>query len=424
MTAVRPYAEIMQYIDAHQDDMIAMWKELVETPGSSRNRKVAMQVERRLAGIFRDMGLDVTEHDVGPVNSCLLEAVWGRERTGKPVLFGGHYDTVEPCPAFGNMPGSGGGQDAPGRDRGEDAPDVRDGDGTAHFRIENGRAHGLGVLDMKGGIVIAIWVIKALQAAGWKERPVRILLAGDEGKGHADSTTAELLTRLASGALVCFNMETGRMSGEICVARRGVGDGIMLVHGVAAHAGNDYLRGRNAVVEAAHKVIEAAALTRLDAGTTVSPTIIQGGQVPNGIPGECRIIIDTRYTSPDEKIRIMEGLQTIAEKNSVQGTRTDFRFEEYMGPFAETPDTDALADFLSEESEKLGLGAMGRCRLGGTSDATYFQAAGVPTVCAVGVRGEFNHTCREYAVVDSLFERAKLLACATLDLDAFGAGQG
>ena len=95
-----------------------------------------------------------------------------------------------------------------------------------------------------------------------------------------------------------------------------------------------------------------------------------------------------------------------------------------MGPFTETPDTDALADFLSEESEKLGLGAMGRCRLGGTSDATYFQAAGVPTVCAVGVRGEFNHTCREYAVVDSLFERAKLLACATLDLDAFGAGQG
>lgn len=35
--------------------------------------------------------------------------------------------------------------------------------------------------------------------------------------------------------------------------------------------------------------------------------------------------------------------------------------------------------------------------------------AGVPTVCALGVKGEFNHTVREYAMEDSLFERTKLL---------------
>ncbi len=403
---MKPYTEVLQYIDAHREDMLAMWKEFVEIPSFSRDPKAAMQMEDRLAEVFRRMGLRVTEHDVGPVNSCLLEAVWGGERPGKPVLLGGHFDTVGNCPD---------------PEKKQDAPDVLD--GTPHFRIEGGRAHGLGVLDMKGGIVIAVWVIRALQKAGWNERPVRILLAGDEEKGHADATTAQQLVRLASGALVCFNMETGRMANEICVARRGGGNGDMTIRGIAAHAGNDYLHGRNAVVEAAHKVLEADALTCLEAGTTVTPTIVQGGQVPNGIPDECHILIDVRYTNPDEKERVRAGLQKIAQESHIEGTHTEFRFTEYMGPFVETPENDAVAAFLSAESEKLGLGAMGRVRLGGTSDATYFQAAGVPTVCAMGVRGGFNHTCREYAVVDSLFERAKLLACAIMDLEEFEEGK-
>jgi glutamate carboxypeptidase len=47
---------------------------------------------------------------------------------------------------------------------------------------------------------------------------------------------------------------------------------------------------------------------------------------------------------------------------------------------------------------------------GGSSDSANSVRAGVPTLCGFGVKGEFNHTLQEYALMESLFERAKLLA--------------
>ena len=38
----------------------------------------------------------------------------------------------------------------------------------------------------------------------------------------------------------------------------------------------------------------------------------------------------------------------------------------------------------------------------------------VPTICAMGVCGQFNHSSKEYALVETLYTRAKLLTCAVL----------
>ena len=38
------------------------------------------------------------------------------------------------------------------------------------FKVVDGNAEGIGVLDMKGGIVIALYVIKALNYIGYNER--------------------------------------------------------------------------------------------------------------------------------------------------------------------------------------------------------------------------------------------------------------
>ena len=49
--------------------------------------------------------------------------------------------------------------------------------------------------------------------------------------------------------------------------------------------------------------------------------------------------------------------------------------------------------------------------------AFYTALAGVPTVCAMGVKGGRNHSPEEYAIVETLFERAKLLIACVLKLD-------
>ncbi len=261
--------------------------------------------------------------------------------------------------------------------------------------------------------------VKALQALGWAERPVKFILAGDEDKGHFDADTPQLLIRLAKGALCCFNMETGRVNNDICIGRKGGGEGELTVRGTAAHAGNDFHSGRNAVLEMAYKEIELAELNDLELGTTVTPTVIKGGTVPNGIPDHCHLYFDVRYRKFEEAQRVKEAFERIAAHSHIDGTHTDCIYKEYQVPFDETPDGIALADFVAEVSRELGMGDMGKINLGGGSDACYFTIAGVPTICAMGVCGQFNHSSKEYALVETLYTRAKLLTCAVLDLEKF-----
>ena len=397
------YQQVQDYIEAHRTEMLAMWKDFVDTPSQARDREAAMKMADKLVTIFRDLGFRVVEHDVGPVNSRILEAYWGEDRPGKPVMFGGHYDTVNCSYVENAQPGA-----------------ENEFDGTPHFRVDReGKAHGLGCLDMKGGIVVAIWAIKALQSVGWSGRPIKVLLAGDEDKGHFDADSPAMLTELAKGALCCFNMETGRVNNDICVGRKGGGEGEMTVTGVPAHAGNDFASGRNAVLEMAYKEIELSRLTNLELGTTVTPTVIKGGTVPNGIPEFCHIYFDVRYRRYEEAERVKKAFAEIAAKTYIEGTTTTYKYKEYQLPFDETPDGLALADFVAQVSKERGLGEMGQINLGGSSDACYFTIAGVPTICAMGVRGQFNHSDKEYAIVDSLYDRTKLMACAVLDIEKY-----
>ena len=57
--------------------------------------------------------------------------------------------------------------------------------------------------------------------------------------------------------------------------------------------------------------------------------------------------------------------------------------------------------------------------VGGGADSSYISETGTPTVCSMGVRGEFNHIEREYALVETLYERTKLLAAVVLRIDEF-----
>lgn len=395
--------QVKTYIEEHRKEMLDMWADFVNTPSQARDREAAMKMADKLTDVLTGIGMHVTRHGVGPVNSDTIDAIWGEDRPGAPILFGGHYDTVNCSPVENAVPGA-----------------ENEFDGTPHFRLDDkGNAYGLGALDMKGGIVIAIWVVKALAACGWKERPIRFILAGDEDKGHFDANTRELLQKISVGCLCCFNMETGRMNNDICIGRKGGGEGEMTVTGVAAHAGNDFVSGRNAALEMAYKEIELANLTNLEVGTTVTPTVIKGGTVPNGIPDYCHIFFDVRYRSLEEADRVKAAFAEIAARTHIEGTHTTYIYKEYLLPFDETSRGKELASFVAEVSRRNDLGEMGQVNLGGSSDASLFTMAGVPTICAMGVRGQFNHSSKEYAVVESLYTRAKLFACAVLDIEEF-----
>ncbi len=385
--------KIDAYIESHRDEMFEFWKFLVNTASQARERNNALDLCNKLEKVLVENGFECTQLDVGEINSHALLGVLGADRPGAPVLFSGHYDTV-------SLPGE------------------------HPFRVdEEGHARGLGCLDMKGGIAIALYVAKALNEIGWAERPIKFLFLGDEEKGHQGANTPEVIMQQARGALCAFNMETGLVSNNICIGRKGGGVANFTVHGVGAHSGNDFLKGRNSIAETAKKICDLQDLTNLELGTTVSVTMIDGGTVPNCIPPECKIDVDVRYELSSERDRVVNSLKEIAEKNYIDGCTTDYEYNEYMAPFETTEEGVRLATFIASVSEAVGLGEMGQIRLGGGSDASYITMAGVPTVCSMGVRGEFNHTDREYALPSSLYERTALLANVVDHIDEFAAGR-
>lgn len=385
---------VSDYIDAHRQDMLAMWQEFVNTRSDATNKERADEMARKLGHVLEDIGCQVNYTDVGEKNGLAVEGILGADRPGKSVLFSGHYDTV---PLKADLP---------------------------FYVDKENKAHGLGCLDMKGGIVMAIWIAKALTATGWAERPLRFLFVGDEENGHQFGKTKEYLGLHGGGSLCAFNMETGLVSNAICTGRKGTGQAEITVHGVASHSGNNYAEGRSAITELTRKIVEMEALTDLSANTTVAVTTIHGGTVTNSIPPICSCIVDLRFGSPAERDRVLNALHEICARQYVPDTTTEMDLREFMAAFDGSNGVQELADFVSETSKACGFGEMGSVFLGGGSDAGFIQRAGTPVICSIGVQGQFNHSDREYALVESLFTRAKLLAAVISRIDEYETAHG
>ena len=377
-----------RFIDAHREEMQALWRELVMMESGSGYKAGVDAVAVRLKKELDDCGATTQIVAFEEAGNMLVGAVKGD--AGKaPVLFIGHMDTVFKQGTVEKRP----------------------------FTIQDGKAYGPGVLDMKGGIVTFLYAIKALKAAGYDTRPIKVLLAGDEEVGHLHSTAADVFMAEAKGAAAAFNCETGFVDDGIVVGRKGTAQFSVEVKGVSAHAGNDPENGRNAILELSHKIIAIQALTDWNDGTTYNVGVIQGGSVPNAVPDYAKIDIDVRYRNPEDLPGITKQLEDIGAKTYVEGTSTTVIMKNGFKPMKTTEAGKELFQLVKTVYEENGFGAPYEKYVGGGSDSAYSVLAGVPTVCAMGVKGARNHSPEEYAVVETLFERAKLLSACVLKLD-------
>ena len=175
------FEQISRYIDGQRASMLALWEELVNTESGSR------QIEgvNAVCGILRrEMERAGIHTRVLPMPDAgdMLIGEWNTGSPKAPLLLIGHMDTVFQEGAARENP----------------------------FHVdENWMAHGPGVLDMKAGLVIALYAVKALAAVGWNERPVKFIFAGDEENLHMFSNAKDRFAAEAKGALAAFNVETG-----------------------------------------------------------------------------------------------------------------------------------------------------------------------------------------------------------------------
>lgn len=373
--------QISQYVDANQEELLSFWAELVNHQAGSMERAKVAELVKNVGRRFEAEGMECSFLPTGCEVPALL-ALEGGGRSGKPILLCGHLDTVFPSSAYPDHP----------------------------FRIEDGIAYGPGVLDMKGGAAMSLSIVKALRQAEFDARPIKILLCGDEEIGHAGSEVPEIIRRESEGCLCAFNLESGRMDNCMAVGRKGGLDCHVTVRGRSGHVGNDFLSGRNAIEEMAHKILALQALSRYEEGVVVSVDVIQGGTVSNAIPDFCKIEIDARYSHAKDLPIIVEQIKQVCAKTYVEGTQTTLEFPSHMPVFERTEQNLALLDQVNRAAAQLGFPPFGEVFPGGNSDASYIGQAGIPVVCACGVQGSGAHTMQEQAVVDTIFQRTKIIA--------------
>ncbi|VBB06607.1 peptidase m20 [Lucifera butyrica] len=377
-----------QYVDDHCAEMVSLWKEVVTMEGGPHEKEGINQVAARFKKILDGEGATFRTIEFETAGSMLIGEI-GKNHSKPGVIFMGHMDTAIPAGAIAERP----------------------------FTIENGKAYGPGVLDMKGGIVAALYAIKALKSIGYDSRSIKVLLAGDEEVLHANSNAPEIFMEEAKGYGAAFNMETGFVDDGIVVGRKGVARIRMEIKGIAAHAGNDPENGRSAILEMAHKIIDVQNLTDCKKGIRFNVGVMQGGTTSTAVPDYAKIFIDVRYKEPDDLPEIMKRIEDVGNKIYIEGTATTVTFMDGIKPMKTTEGVKELFEVVKKAYEENGFGTPYAKTVGGGSDSAYTVLAGVPTVCAMGVKGGRNHSPEEYAIVESLFERAKLLVACVLKLD-------
>ncbi len=386
MSAIREKA--FQFIDSKQSEMLALWKKLVNMESGTQHKDDVDKVTAFLKETTDSFGAQSRLLEFAEAGNGLI-AEFGKPTSKAHVCFLGHCDTVF------------------ARGTAEQRP----------FRIEGDKAYGPGVLDMKGGIVIQLYVARALMDAGYSERRIRVILAGDEETGHHKSNMAEVFEQQCAGACATINFEIGEVSGGLVVGRKGTVTYDIMTKGVTVHAGREPQNGRSAILEIAHKLIAIQALTDYEKGITFNVGTIKGGTVRNAVPGYAEIGIDVRVPDPDQYEYVDRKISEIAAQTHVEGTTTTFVKKTGIPPMRRTAGNEKLFELVRRVSVELGFQTPTAIVSGGGTDSAYSVKAGVPTIDQLGVKGEGAHSEREYALIDSLFERTKLAIACILELN-------
>lgn len=382
------FDQIHGYIDQQRKPMLALWEKLVNTESGTKQIEGVNAVGRILQHEMEVSGMKTRFIPIDNAGDILI-GEWNTESKEAPLLLLGHMDTVFKEGAAAENP----------------------------FRIdENGMAHGPGVLDMKAGLVMALYTVKALAFVGYSERPIKLIFASDEENLHMFSNAKEVIAAEAAGALAAFNFETGYMDNHFVVGRKGGGPVVIQVHGIASHSGIAPEKGRSAVVEAAHKIIEIESQNDISRGRLMNCGMVTGGIGENTIPDSCTIRIGIRFPNAAVRDEIFEILKHATEHNTVPDTTAELHLDRVMQCMDTTDGVMALFNHLKKTAKDCGFGKIGCFQVGGLSDSGITVACGIPTVCGMGVRGEGNHTPNEYAEVESLYQRCALAACAAYTL--------
>lgn len=372
-------------IASRSDDLLSDLKRHVAMPTGSGNLEALEESRATFSDRMKALGANVSHiagdprpEWLGPsMDPIPPTAACARLVPGVPrVLVAGHLDTVhDPAGSFREL----------------------------SIRPDGKTATGPGCVDMKGGLVIAAAALEALEAVGAKASWTFSLNSDEEtGTYHSDRA----LRDLASQHDVGLALEPALAGGELAVQRMGSGQFMLEVTGKSAHVGRAFADGVSAVTALGHRLVALGELAEQGHIVNVGP--LAGGTVVNAVPDSAKAWGNARY--PDAQAGDELGAMIDALATDGVGLPKVIVHRSFNRPAKPMTDgTERLALAARAVAEDLGQ-SLPFAKTGGVCDGNNLQAAGLPTIDTLGVRGGGLHTPDEWIELASLVERCQLLA--------------
>ncbi|HEY7626757.1 MAG TPA: M20/M25/M40 family metallo-hydrolase, partial [Ilumatobacteraceae bacterium] len=240
---------------------------------------------------------------------------------------------------------------------------------------------------------------------------VELLITADEEVGSKSSRALIEARALACGAALV--MEPSADGGALKTGRKGTGTFEVAVHGRAAHAGLEPEKGINSLIAAAQLITRIASFGDPDKGTTVTPTVATAGTADNVVPALTKVRVDARVVSAEEKERVERLMATLS--SDVPGAGVEVTGGVDRPPMPESA-SEKLFAVASAAAERAGLAQLRGLAVGGGSDGNFTAAVGVPTLDGLGAVGGGAHADHEHVLVDTMVDRARLVAAIVGEL--------
>ena len=371
--------EAIDYFTQHEQDIILDIKRLVLADSPSQNKELLDQCKDVIQSMFFEyFHVKAKEYAMAHNGNHLrFEMGQGTDQ----ILLVGHYDTVW--------------------DK-----------GALPFHIEEDKIFGPGILDMKSGLVSAIWFFNYVQKFNLPlKKRIVFFLNSDEEIGSP--TSRAFIEEEAKKSIAAFILEPAVViSGELKVARKGTSRYLLNIRGKASHAGNNPREGVSAIKEAAHQILNIEALNDTEKGTTLNVGMVQGGGKLNVIPDEAHIGVDVRSVTKVEQERIDDYFENIQPTDP--RTLIDISGGINRPPMERDEESEELFEKARQEAEELGFDVE-EAQVGGASDGN-FTSVYAPTLDGLGLVGDGLHAEHEHILRKHMIERISLLTNTLLEV--------
>lgn len=300
------------------------------------------------------------------------------------------------------------------------------------FRMINDSiATGPGIIDMKGGDIIALYALRALKDAGLLDKMnVTVVYHGDEEEsGSPLSLARHTLIDAAKGATAAIGFEDGAGDPRTAViSRRGDDSWTLRTTGLPAHSSQIFTPdvGAGAVFEGARVLDQFYQKLSREQYLTFNPGLALGGTAvtsdttgtegsaagkTNVVAKSMQVTGDLRTISPEQLASARKTMRDIVA-NHLPHTTADITFEDGYPPMAPTAGNRKLLAMYDKASQDLGFGpvvAVDPSRAG-AADVSFVASLVPMAIDGIGLSGHDDHTDKETADLRMLPSQTKRAA--------------